>query len=209
MDNLFCIDEEDTELYKKLKHVGFGVDSDLRIHRKIGAPFTKIKSTQIGAIISAHLKWCEDNKKTPEAYPLNLAWHEGKVGILLKMPLPPEAPIQGEALVGMEVPEVPEAEGEIVLHKDKFEMVRIALKFQDYYLMVDKYHPETKTVTLKLYKFMNEDEMEKTEAKEVGLVVADDNRFITEFGLYKKNASYMGISIDDFFKEEGDGDKKD
>jgi len=207
IDDLFFVEGEDKEVYKWMEDAGFGVDTDLRIHRKVGAPFTKIKTTQIGPIIGAHMKWCEDNKKNPEAYPLNLLWNrESKqIGLLMEIELPPNAPVQGKALIPLPVPEIPEAEGEIVMHKDSMGTTRVALGFQGHYLMVNNYGPETKSVTMKLYKYVNDEQIEKTEAKEVNLVTPDNSHFITEFGVYKKSAGYLAISIDDFFPEEKNG----
>lgn len=203
IDDLFFVEGEDSEVYAWLSKAGFGVDSDLRIHRKVGAPFTKIKTTQIGPMFIAHMGWCQDNKKNPEAQPLNAVWHGDKVCLLLEMDLPKDAPIQGKILAPIPVPEMPEAEGEILMYKDDMGTQRVVLGFQGNYFMLNNYGPTTKTVTFKLFKWLKEDQIEKTEAKSMDVVIADDQHFITEFGVYKKSASYIGISIDDFFKEEG------
>jgi hypothetical protein len=67
------------EVADLLRGWGWSVDDNLRLKRKLGAPFTMIKPSQIGPLIMVHMKVCEEKKKEAERIPMWLAHAEEAV----------------------------------------------------------------------------------------------------------------------------------
>ncbi len=80
MDESFDqLELEAAQVVVLLRKQGYDVDSELRIRRRMGKPFTEITDQHILPIIVSHLKTCEEKKKDPENVPVAIGMFEDHI----------------------------------------------------------------------------------------------------------------------------------
>lgn len=178
------------------------LDSDWRIRHAMGAPFMKLKATNIGPMIKVHEAVCMKDKKNPEDVLCAVA-HVGTgpepekhemFAYLMKdgtgVPLPD----------GKDMKDVSSQfdEGEIHLVVDRMGFKRIVFKLGDWYAYPKSQWKEAPVCVFTVMKYMPG--TQNTSADSVAELVGPDKFVTTEGNLLAKGGKAMDWNIDDILK---------
>lgn len=166
------------QLMRLLEQFDYRLDSEWRLRRWMGAPFTNLLAKHARALVEIHKEICKGLKKDPKTMPQYVGWHEQQKQPVIVMP-------QGGALV-------PEIDGEIVLYRDQLGHRQVVLKGGDWYG-----YPKAASnglVTLFWMEYMQRTEPSGCES--ISELLGKD-KFVTPEGLLCSTASTFTISVDD------------